>query len=411
MADPRGNLALHYLRIVDEIRPRWVVWENVPGVLSSSGGRDFGAFLGALGQLGYGWAYRILDAQHFGVPQRRRRVFVVGYIGGWRGAAAVLFDTESLSGNPPPSREAGQRTADTLTVGANQYSGFIGEPVAAYGGGNCESIDVATTLNASPSRRLDYESETFLIKGAAIGRKPENGPQYGEVLQDGSCYTLNCTERHAVAYGFNGDQSEKTRSMGEKEEQSPTLRAAGPSHVSVSFAQNQIGEVRTGDIANTINTNSNASGRNTPMVFQSKASPSNSMNPATIAPSIDVGKSDGLAVYSIMPQNSGKDYKARRVDVAQPLMAGGPVGGNQGGDYVQYQHAVRRLTPRECERLQGFPDNFTRIPYRGKPASQCPDGPRYKALGNSMAVPVMRWIGRRIEMVEKIINAGHGPDK
>jgi DNA (cytosine-5)-methyltransferase 1 len=103
--------------------------------------------------------------------------------------------------------------------------------------------------------------------------------------------------------------------------------------------------------------------------------------------------------FSIMPMNSGKDYKARAVDVAQPIMAGGPVGGNQGGDVVTQSSAVRRLTPTECERLQGFPDGYTLIPYRGKPAS---DGPRYKALGNSMAVPVMRWIGERISIVDKL---------
>jgi DNA (cytosine-5)-methyltransferase 1 len=97
--DPRGNLALVYLGVADRYRPRWVVWENVPGVLSSGKGRDFGAFLGGLGQLGYGWAYRVLDAQYVrtrlfsgAVPQRRRRVFVIGYLGDWRPAAAVLFD-------------------------------------------------------------------------------------------------------------------------------------------------------------------------------------------------------------------------------------------------------------------------------------------------------------------------------
>ena len=105
--------------------------------------------------------------------------------------------------------------------------------------------------------------------------------------------------------------------------------------------------------------------------------------------------------YSIMPMNSGKDYKARETDVSQPIMAGGPVGGNQGGDYVAAQ-SVRRLTPTECERLQGFPDGWTAIPWRGKDADACPDGPRYKALGNSMAVNVMRWIGQRIDAVENL---------
>lgn len=105
LKDPRGNLALTYLAIAERYRPRWLVWENVPGVLSSNEGRDFGSFLGGLGKLGYGFAYRILDAQYFGVPQRRRRVFVVGCLGDWRSAAKVLFEPESLQRNSAPSRK------------------------------------------------------------------------------------------------------------------------------------------------------------------------------------------------------------------------------------------------------------------------------------------------------------------
>jgi DNA (cytosine-5)-methyltransferase 1 len=103
LADARGNLALEYLRLVDRTQPRWIVWENVPGVLSSNQGRDFGSLLGALAELGYGYAWRVLDAQYFGVAQRRRRVFLVGHLEDWRPAAAVLFERESLCGNPPPS--------------------------------------------------------------------------------------------------------------------------------------------------------------------------------------------------------------------------------------------------------------------------------------------------------------------
>jgi len=153
------------------------------------------------------------------------------------------------------------------------------------------------------------------------------------------------------------------------------------------------------------------------------------------------GGNPPAVAYSIMPMNSGKDYKARETDVAQPLMAGGPVGGNQGGDFITVHtepaiawseeltasvdvagtiqrggsggrhdgvmeptSTVRRLTPVECERLQGFPDNFTAIPWRKKGAEDCPDGPRYKALGNSMAVPVMRWIGERIRLIDDYIS-------
>lgn len=118
LADPRGNLALRFLQLARATRSAWVLWENVPGVLSSGKGRDFGTFLGALAELGYGWAYRILDAQYFGVPQRRRRVFVVGHLGDWRRAAAVLFERESLCGYPSPSQKAGAKTAHCLAKGA-----------------------------------------------------------------------------------------------------------------------------------------------------------------------------------------------------------------------------------------------------------------------------------------------------
>jgi DNA (cytosine-5)-methyltransferase 1 len=117
LADPRGNLMLIFLAIAAKFKPRWIVWENVPGVLSSNGGRDFGSFLGGLEELGYGWAYRVLDAQYFGVAQRRRRVFVVGYLGDWRAAAAVLFEPESVRGDSAPSREAGERVAPTVSQG------------------------------------------------------------------------------------------------------------------------------------------------------------------------------------------------------------------------------------------------------------------------------------------------------
>jgi len=112
--DPRGNLALTYCGILDKFRPKWCVWENVPGILSSNGGKDFGSFLGALGELGYGWSYRVLDAQHFGIAQRRKRVCVVGCLGHWEASAKVLFEPESLRGNTSQGREKRQEiTGDT----------------------------------------------------------------------------------------------------------------------------------------------------------------------------------------------------------------------------------------------------------------------------------------------------------
>jgi DNA (cytosine-5)-methyltransferase 1 len=137
LADPRGNLSLTYLAIVDQFRPRWLVWENVPGVLSHDKGRTFASIIGALGELGYGWAYRVLDAQFvrvdgfpFAVPQRRRRLYVVGYIGDWRRAAAVLFERESLQGYHPPRRRSGQSLAAATVpslVGSGRGVERIGE--------------------------------------------------------------------------------------------------------------------------------------------------------------------------------------------------------------------------------------------------------------------------------------------
>ncbi|NBX98160.1 DNA cytosine methyltransferase, partial [bacterium] len=165
LADPRGNLALVYCGILDRFKPKWCVWENVPGVLSSNGGRDFGSFLGALAELGYGFAYRVLDAQYFGVPQRRRRVFVVGHLGDWRPAATILFEPESLRGDPPPRRKAGQRVAPTVTHGPPfsrtgnervEHEAIVTARMVSFG----EYVDDGT---ASAMKARDYKDATDLV--------------------------------------------------------------------------------------------------------------------------------------------------------------------------------------------------------------------------------------------------------
>lgn len=313
--DARGNLALVALGIVDRLKPDWFVFENVPGLLSSGEGRDFGAFLGTLADIGYFGCGDVLDAQWFGVAQRRNRVFVVGNPRDWRYSAAVLLEPESLCGDHPPRREAWQRPAPTI---ASRPTG---------GGG----------------LGTDFDCDGGLI------------PQISHALR---------------AEGFDASEAGTGRGV------PSALRAAGGG----------------GDKAHVLAFDCKASGQNG-FGIGSIASTMRAMGHANTHQN---GGGHQAVAYSIMPQNSGKDYKARPVDVAQPVMAGGPVGGNQGGDYIAGS-AVRRLTPRECERLQGFPDDYTLIEYRGKHAA---DGPRYKALGNSMAVPVVRWILNRIELFE-----------
>ena len=163
--DPRGNLMLTFGAVARKFRPRWLVWENVPGVLSSNGGRDFGAFLGMLGQLGYGFGYRVLDAQHFGVPQRRRRVFVVGCLGDWRSAAAVLFERHSLQGHLAPRRET-REVAPTI-------------PSRSTGGGG-----LGTDFDCDGGLIRSYA-----IQAGALRTNPASGPD-GVGVQEGIAYTL-----------------------------------------------------------------------------------------------------------------------------------------------------------------------------------------------------------------------------
>jgi len=168
LADPRGNLMLTFLAIADRYRPRWLVWENVPGVLSSGGGRDFGTFLGGLGELGYGFAYRVLDAQYFGVAQRRRRVFVVGHLGSWQRAAAVLFERHSLSGHPAPSREAGKgAAAGTLrsTDGGSDVDNARAGHLQYLGNAEGGAVDVPfITARATDMDDLQRQVDGFLAK-------------------------------------------------------------------------------------------------------------------------------------------------------------------------------------------------------------------------------------------------------
>ena len=299
----RGNLSLEFLRLAQRTRPRWLVWENVPGVLSSNGGRDFGAILGGMVELGYGFAYRVLDAQFIrvdgyarAVPQRRRRVFVVGHLGDWRRAAAVLFERACLSGHPAPRREAGESVAATL---------------AARSGG---------------------------------GGHPDGG--------DG---------RHSHLIAFSSKDHGADAMVGV----SPTLRAM-----------------------NHDGSHANAGGQ---IAVAFDTTPAHGHAPAIALGVALRGREEGATA-----ELTG--------DVMTALRCGGGGGDKphvlQDAPGAQEAWRVRRLMPVECERLQGFPDGYTDVPYRRRNAT--PDGPRYKALGNSKAVNVVRWVGMRIAEVDQL---------
>ena len=327
LEDPRGNLTLVYTGILDRFKPKWFVWENVPGVLSSSGGRDFGSFLGAVAELGYGFSYRVLDAQYFGVPQRRRRVFVVGCLGDWVSASKVLFEPDCLSRNTEESRKTRERTSPDIekSVGSNIET-FNRQSHSQFG------VDpLASTVKAR-----DHKQFTDLV----------------------------VYETHPA--------DSRVKEMGE--------------------------------ICQTVTSRWGTGGGNVPIALQDisgrdKAQNGRGWNDEGVSYTLDAAATQGVA-YSIREDAIAGNFSATPLAVTPALQALRPsVQSHHAQTFIAQQMAVRRLTPVECERLQGFPDNYSNIPWRGKPES--PDSLRYKAMGNSMAVPCMKWIGERIEMVEK----------
>jgi DNA (cytosine-5)-methyltransferase 1 len=334
LADPRGNLMLTYLAIAQRHRPQWLVWENVPGVLSSGRGRDFGTFLGALGELGYGWAYRVLDAQWFGVAQRRRRVFVIGYLGDWRRAAQVLFERESVRRDTAPSREKGQETAQCLTTGVG--------------------------------KRYDAESETLPVTFGAQMSVPQTDV---DLVQ-----TLQAKNPMAVAHPVHYRKSRRAQSTTDHE----TWVEDDATNTLNCF---DVGDVRATDVvAQPITQFGNIAGS---LTARHDSSPCADRGQNVVAQPV------AFDSYNLCETG----------DITQTIKS--PQGGvTESVGAVMTAMQVRRLTPVECERLQGFPDGYTNIPWRKKPES--PDGPRYKALGNSMAVPVMAWIGKRIKQVDEL---------
>ncbi|MFA5714977.1 MAG: DNA cytosine methyltransferase [Candidatus Paceibacterota bacterium] len=307
--DPRGNLTLTYLGIAERYSAEWLVWENVPGVLSDKTGA-FETFLAGLAKLGYGFAYRVLNAQYYGVPQRRRRVILVGHFGDWRRAAAVLFERHSLQGYPPP--------------GAPALEGITG--------------DVAPSLTGS-GRGTERTGESRRQDPVIACCSPLTTSPYGDNSSKES-QLVPTTAHRLKGEGFDGSEDGTGGGI-------PLIAGCLQERDSKGADSN----TKPGHLI--------------PIALQSVNTPMNK-------------KQNGLGISDedIMYSCTARDQHG-----------------------IQNGMQVRRLTPRECERLQGFPDDYTLVQHNGKPAA---DGPRYRAIGNSMAVPVMRWVGRRIKMVNKI---------
>ncbi|HBQ4468268.1 TPA: phage N-6-adenine-methyltransferase [Klebsiella pneumoniae] len=359
LSDARGQLTLSYVELANAIDDKRIergeeeaifVWENVPGVLTSHD-NAFGCFLAGLAgescelePSGGKWshsgcvygpqraiAWIVKDAQYFGVAQRRKRVFVVASARKGFDPGQVLFESEGVRRDTPPSREPQTAVAALTargvgTCGADDNQAQAGH-LLAFGGGNTGgNINVAACLTAK-GQRIDFEVETFAVHGT---QDPDTNLELAHTLgrnhgQENACIAFSYKDHGADA----------------SEDLSPTLRAGNSD-------------------------NSNANGGQPPAI-----------------------------AYAFKP---GQGAKARGIGFAEeqsPTLTSASSGTNL-TPAVMHGVSVRRLMPVECERLQGFPDSHTLISWRGKEATECPDGPRYRAIGNSMAVPVMRWIGERI---------------
>jgi len=465
--DPRGNMALEFIALAARLRARWFVFENVPGLLSSSKGRDFARILRAVSEHGYGAFWRVLDAQNFGVPQRRRRVFLVGYLGDWRPAAAVLLERESQRGNPPKGKkaraevtgtlearagtgghdpgaggassghlvagplqahskkhghamttqqaaEAGQivpAKAATLTQQYAKHSGRTagrncgvaeghlvpidmrqasrgekmtnnrpggssggppgtgignpGDPSPVISGSHIPAVSYAVNAKGAQGR-MDGESETFIVEGDSAASTPKLPRLRAGCGRGGeTAIAFSCKDHGADA----GESVPTLRSMGHD-----ASHANAGGQVAVAFHENQQGEVTLNKTVGSIQSGGGKPGQGYPAV-----------------------------AFTERTRAEGRTVETQE-EKAYALLNPGEGGRPNDRQILTPQMAVRRLTPRECERLQGLPDSWTEIAWRGKPPDKCPDGPRYRAIGNGMAAPCLAWIGRRIQQVEDMLN-------
>lgn len=337
--DGESALCFEYWRAIRDVRPTWFLWENVPGVLNT---RDnaFGQFLWKLEGLGYGMAWRVLDAQFFGVAQRRRRVFLVGHLGEGGSAAAVLFESESVRGNTQTSKQKRESLARAAGRGSSS-------------GGRAGSLN-----------GWDVQSKRIF---------PEDG--VAPTLSSGTGEGANIQPSVLHSAWFCGYASSTARSIGYAEEMAPTLKG--------NDWQVQVPDVLHATAIRTAQTGANGIG-----VSDEATHTVDAHGPEAVAYAVRMreGKAGG---------GNGP--------LVQTDMIGTIATGNDQTMFVPIDgvgYAVRRLTPTECERLQGFPDGWTDVPFKGR--EHPGNTPRYKAIGNSMAVPVMRWIGERIQMVDKM---------
>lgn len=354
LAGERSGLWFEFLRIVELTRPRFVVVENVPGLLSSDEGRDFAVILRGLVECGYCLAWRIVDAQFYRVAQRRRRVFIVGSLGDGS-SAEILFESESVSWNPPTRREAGQRVARAVTTGTGKSSGprnGNGEPLHLITSARMTPFgEYVEDDSASSLKQRDFKDATDLVVSMPLKAKANSSHD-------------DSHETYVTAYRTAGncgpfDQGDRVAALN---------TATDPNQNIIAFSSKDHG-ADAGEIAPTL---------------RSQNFKDSHMN----------GGRQVAIAFTERTRADGRNFESQE-ELAYAVTNPGS-GGRTHSRQVAGQFGVRRLTPRECERLQGFPDDWTRWDANGKEIS---DSSRYRMLGNAVCVNVARWISSRLKVV------------
>ena len=444
----RGNLALEFIKLAQRLQPTWVVWENVPGVLSSNGGRDFASFLGGLAECGYGFAYRVLNTEYVrtqrfprAIPQRRRRVFVIGHLGDWRSAAKVLFDSASMPENPRPLRRkrsgapkkpetnTGEHSEDqTFWTKINRQGEYVDE--SAHRG-------VSSTLTAGGRHSaqqnailVEHPTDVYMMRDSQTG---SNGKPY---IDEDVSWSLTAHDRYTVIETSTPDKTARIH----KDEISPTLTAmTGGNRQPIVFIEKEttdtdnslihcadeveIVKVRKHEVDveglqkvlkefkdnknYTMQQIADMTGVNKTTVdhwFRTD----NSFAIPTEDIWEDLKKVLGIETTKFDASITEFEYREGNYEMSKRVYSSDGVSptitASNPDAKIQINpdgtnNVIRRLTPIECERLQGFPDNYTQIPYRGKPKEECPVSKRYEACGRAMSINVMEYMGDRLKKV------------
>lgn len=453
LTDPRGQLMYSYVGIAKHFKPATCIWENVPGVLSSSGGRDFGTFIGEMEQLGYGWAYRVIDAQWCrsggfprAVPQRRRRVFAVFCLGNQRRASEILFKCESLQWDSLTRRKKGKDLAEDVEGSStvqdicptitSKWAKQSGGPSGSETGNlvmrnenetvgplcaadhkmiSNQYVGDGKVIIQAYSIREDATNNTFSATPTDVGLTvsslvPSTQSHHAQIFLAATPYTK---ERRAKSSEDNETWVEGVVAPTQNAFDIGDKRAT----TAVLFENHAQDSRVTGphDVASSVVAKYGTGGGNVPLVAYSldalssnsmkSSNPDSGCNVVDVATCIDTStpcpsKNQGGIAVAFQSSELRTMGTLTSLDVSPCLKAETKYGDTEVRLH-QPGMTVRRLTPIECERLMGFPDNYTQIPYRRKPASECPDGPRYKCLGNSMAVNCLQWLAERIIQWDK----------